>query len=310
VTSNTAQQDAAVTDKTRLATSAYADERHLAARQSIYQWQQPRYDLPRIVVEQLTGISGTVLDVGCGNGKFVTRLHHDRPELRIIGMDISAGILAVVPRPVVVADAQALPFADASVDAVLAMHMLYHVPDIPAAISELARILKPGGLVIASTNSDGDKRELDELWSQAAADVLGQEDGPSRVSLSARFSLEQAPDLLRSGFDEIQVIELPGTIELNDPAPVIAHLASYEAWADQLGVPFDATLRRAEELAMRKIAEEGAIRISCWGASCSVRRDKHHGPWTSTPHSFGSWPNWKTRAHVVSGTVAAMTLRP
>lgn len=183
MTGHPARHDAAVTDKARLATSAYGDERHLAARQSIYQWQQPRYDLPGTVVEQLVGVTGSVLDVGCGNGKFVTRLHHDRPDLRVIGMDISAGILADVPRPVVVADAQALPLADASVDAVLAMHMLYHVPDIPAAISELARVLKPSGLVIASTNSGGDKRELDELWSQAAANVLGQEDGPSRVSL-------------------------------------------------------------------------------------------------------------------------------
>ncbi|MEZ0065555.1 ubiquinone/menaquinone biosynthesis C-methylase UbiE [Streptacidiphilus sp. MAP12-20] len=265
MTSNTAQQDAAVTDKTRLATSAYADERHLAARQSIYQWQQPRYDLPGIVVEQLAGVAGTVLDVGCGNGKFVTRLHHDRPDLQVIGMDISAGILADVPGPAVVADAQALPLADASVDAVLAMHMLYHVPDIPAAIGELARVLKPGGLVIASTNSDTDKQELDRLWRQAAAEVLGAAEGPSRVSLSSRFSLEKAPALLSEHLSDVHVIELPGIIELTDPAPAIAHLASYEAWADQLGVPFDATLAHARELAINEIGNHNAFKITCLG---------------------------------------------
>jgi ubiquinone/menaquinone biosynthesis C-methylase UbiE len=265
VTSNTAQQDAAVTDKTRLATSAYADERHLAARQSIYQWQQPRYDLPGIVVEQLAEVAGTVLDVGCGNGKFAARLHHDRPDLQVIGMDISAGILANVPHPVVVADAQALPFADTSVDAVLAMHMLYHVPDIPAAISELSRILKPGGLLIASTNSDTDKRELDRLWRQAAADVLGVAEGPSRVSLSSRFSLEKAPALLGRALRDVRVLDLPGRIELTDAAPAVSHLASYEAWADQLGVPFASTLRRAQELAEEEIAAEGSFGITCFG---------------------------------------------
>ncbi|WP_042370258.1 class I SAM-dependent methyltransferase [Streptacidiphilus neutrinimicus] len=265
MTSNTAQQDAAVTDKARLATSAYADERHLAARQSIYQWQQPRYDLPGIVVGQLAEITGTVLDVGCGNGKFVTRLHHDRPDLRVIGMDISAGILADVPRPVVVADAQALPFADASMDAVLAMHMLYHVPNIPAAINELARVLKPGGLVIASTNSDTDKRELDQLWRQAAADVLGLPEGPSRVSLSSRFSMEAAPRLLGNAFSEVRVQELPGLIEVTTSQPIVAHLASYEAWADQLGVPFNTTVMRAEELADAVITEHKAFRVTCLG---------------------------------------------
>ncbi|WP_037602348.1 class I SAM-dependent methyltransferase [Streptacidiphilus rugosus] len=265
MTSNTAQQDAAVTDKARLATSAYADDRHLAARQSIYQWQQPRYDLPGIAVEQLTEITGTVLDIGCGNGKFVTRLHRDRPDLHVIGTDISAGILADVPRPVVVADAQALPIADASVDAVLAMHMLYHVPDIPTAISELARVLKPGGLVIASTNSDTDKQELDQLWKQAAADVLGITEGPSRVSLSSRFSLEKAPELLGRGLVDIRVMELPGTIKVTDAEPVVAHLASYEAWADQLGVPFASTLTRARELVEAEIVEQGSFRITCLG---------------------------------------------
>ena len=265
MTSNTAQQNAAVTDKARLATSAYADERHLAARQSIYQWQQPRYDLPGIVVEQLAEITGTVLDIGCGNGKFVTRLHHDRPDLRVIGTDISPGILADVPRPVVVADAQALPFADASVDAVLAMHMLYHVPDIPATIQELARVLKPGGLLIASTNSNTDKQELDQLWSQAAADVLGTCEGPSRVSLSSRFALEAAWELLSAALRDVRVIELPGTIELTDPEPAVAHLASYAAWADQLGAPFEATVRRAEQIAAAEIASRGSFRITCLG---------------------------------------------
>lgn len=158
MTSNTAQQDAAIADKAILANSAYADGRHLAARQSIYRWQQPRYDLPGIVLEELAGTSGIVLDAGCGNGKFVSRLHKDRPDLQVVGMDISAGILADVEKPVLVADAQALPFADDSADAVLALHMLYHVSDIEATIEELARVLRPGGVLIASTNSTIDKR--------------------------------------------------------------------------------------------------------------------------------------------------------
>ncbi|MFJ7274840.1 class I SAM-dependent methyltransferase [Kitasatospora sp. NPDC098663] len=265
MTSNTAQQDAAVADKSILANSAYADGRHLAARQSIYRWQQPQYDLPGIVVEELAGTSGIVLDVGCGNGKFVSRLHKDRPDLQVVGMDISAGILADVEKPVLVADAQALPFADDSADAVLALHMLYHVGDIEATIKELARVLRPGGVLIASTNSDTDKRELDQLWARAAGDVLGIPEGPARVSLSSRFSLEKARSYLGTAFKDIRVRQLPGTIEINDPAPIVAHLASYEAWADQCGVPFHETVNRAAEIVAATIATEGLFKITCLG---------------------------------------------
>ncbi|MFI9160492.1 class I SAM-dependent methyltransferase [Kitasatospora aureofaciens] len=271
MTSNTAQQDAAVADKSILANSAYADGRHLAARQSIYRWQQPQYDLPGIVVEELADTSGTVLDVGCGNGKFVSRLHTDRPDLQVVGMDISAGILADVPKPVLVADAQALPFADNSVDAVLALHMLYHVSDIEATIKELARVLQPGGVLIASTNSDTDKRELDQLWAKAAGDVLGIPEGPARVSLSSRFSLEKAPGYLGTAFEGIRVRELSGTIEITDPAPIVAHLASYDAWADECGVPFHETVSRAAEVAASTIASKGSFKITCLGGILMCR---------------------------------------
>lgn len=265
MTSNAAQQDAAIADKAILANSAYANGRHLAARQSIYRWQRPQYDLPGIVVEELADTSGIVLDVGCGNGKFVSRLHKDRPDLQVVGMDISAGILADVEKPVLMADAQALPFADDSADAVLALHMLYHVGDIEATIKELARVLRPGGVLVASTNSDRDKQELDQLWARAAGDILGIPEGPPRLSLSSRFSLEKAPGYLGTAFKDIRVRELPGTMEITDSAPIVAHLASYEAWAEQCDVPFEATVDRAREIVEAAIAAIGSFEITCRG---------------------------------------------
>ncbi|MFE6054584.1 class I SAM-dependent methyltransferase [Kitasatospora sp. NPDC056446] len=272
MTSNTAQQAAAVSDKAVLANQAYADGRHLAARQSIYRWQQPQHDLPGIVVDELAGTRGTVFDIGCGNGMFANRLRRERPDLRVVGVDISAGILAEMEKPVLVADAQALPFADDSADAVLALHMLYHVGDIQATIKDLARVLRPGGVLLVSTNSDTDKRELDRLWRRAAGDVLGIPEGPARVSLSARFSLEQAVGHLGAVFGDIRVRELPGTIELTDPAPLIAHLASYEAWAEQCGVPFRETVGRAHEIAAETIANEGSFKITCLGGILTCRQ--------------------------------------
>ncbi|MEU3250904.1 class I SAM-dependent methyltransferase [Streptomyces sp. NPDC006997] len=272
MTERSAAHDAAVTDRSRLAGSAYNGDRDLAARQSLYQWQTPRYDLPGIVAEQLSGVRGRVVDIGCGNGKFIQRLRDDRPELALLGLDIAPGILTSVPGPVAVADATRLPLATASVDAALALHMLYHVPDIPQAVREVSRVVARAGAVIVSTNSDLDKSELDDLWQRAAGDVLGTGRGPARISLSARFSLEKAPAFLGEEFGRVEAIELPGTIAVQHPEPVIAHMASYRAWADQHDVPFEATIERARAILVDHIARHGVFEVTCLGGILVCRR--------------------------------------
>ncbi|WP_329271027.1 class I SAM-dependent methyltransferase [Streptomyces sp. NBC_01451] len=262
------------TERVRLAESAYGSDRDLAARQSIYQWQTPRHDLPGIVVEQLGGVraSGRVVDVGCGNGKYVQRLREDRPDLSALGLDISPGILATVPGPVAVADVTRLPLATGSVDAALAMHMLYHVPDIPQAVRELARVVARDGVVIVSTNNDRDKAELDDLWHRAVGDVLGTGQEPARFSIGGRFSLEKAPDFLGAEFGRVRTIELPSTVTVREPEPVVAYLASYRAWADQYGTPFDATVERARAIVTDRIAREGKFEVGCRAGILVCRR--------------------------------------
>ncbi|MFJ1745093.1 class I SAM-dependent methyltransferase [Streptomyces sp. NPDC088116] len=272
MTDLSAAHDAAVTDRGRLAGSAYRSDRDLAARQSLYEWQTPRHDLPGIVAGQLSGVRGRVVDTGCGNGRFIQRLREERPDLALLGLDIAPGILAGVPGPVAVADATRLPLATESVAAALALHMLYHVPDIAQAVRELSRVVARDGLVIAFTNSDRDKAELDDLWQRAAGDVLGTGRGPARISLSARFSLEKAPAFLGEEFGRVETIALDGTITVHDPEPVIAHMASYRAWADQHDVPFDATIERARALLADHIARNGAFEINCAGGILVCRR--------------------------------------
>ena len=190
----------------------------------------------------------------------------------MLGFDIAPGILAGVPGRVAVADVARLPLATAGVSAALAMHMFYHVPDIARAVRELSRVVALDGLLVVSTNGARDKPELDDLWQRAAGDVLGTGRGPARISLSARFSLEQAPAFLGEGFGRVETIELPGTITVRDPGPVVAHLASYRAWADQHDVPFAATVERARALLTDHIARQGAFEIHCRSGILLCRR--------------------------------------
>ncbi|GAQ55230.1 class I SAM-dependent methyltransferase [Streptomyces acidiscabies] len=265
--------DPSVTDRGLLTTKAYGTGEHLAARQSLYRWQTPRHDLPGIVVNELADVRGAVADVGCGNGKFVTRVRGERPDLRVLPMDVSPGILGAVPGAVV-ADVQQLPVADGVLGAVLALHMLYHVQDQALAVRELGRVLAPGGIAVVSTNSRTDKRELEQLWRRAAGDVLGIEKGPARVQLSARFTLEDAPAILGQVFGDLRTIPLPGVIEVTEAEPVVAHLASYEAWADKEGVPFRETIERARERVDEVIETEGSFRITCLGGILVCRGPK------------------------------------
>ena len=98
-----------------------------------------------------------VLDVGCGPGFYVTELLEvvGRDGL-IAGVDASADMLAVAAKRAGrhdnvefhEADATSLPVADASFDRALTVQVLEYVPDIPAALAELGRALRPGGRLV------------------------------------------------------------------------------------------------------------------------------------------------------------------
>jgi SAM-dependent methyltransferase len=112
-----------------------------------------------------------VLDAGCGTGELAALVC--APE--VVGVDLSpAAVEAARSRGVdaQVADVQSLPFADGEFDIVLANWMLYHLPDLERGVTEIARVLRPGGRFVGCYNRDG---HLEELWSLLNPD-FGRED--------------------------------------------------------------------------------------------------------------------------------------
>lgn len=98
-----------------------------------------------------------VLDAGCGSGFFVSELAEQVGATgTVIGVDRSPAMLAVAARrssgqPNVIlheAEVTALPVPDASVDRALSVQVMEYVPDTVAALAELYRVLRPGGLLL------------------------------------------------------------------------------------------------------------------------------------------------------------------
>lgn len=113
---------------------------------------------PRVgfYLEQLGDLGGRlVLDAGCGGGLVARELAAAGAE--VVGVDRSLGSLGVARRAVrghfrpAQGRLERLPFADGSFDAVVAADVLEHLPDLPAAVAELARVLAPGGSFVFDT---------------------------------------------------------------------------------------------------------------------------------------------------------------
>lgn len=98
--------------------------------------------------------AAVVLDAGCGTGGLLRRLSGIHSEWRWTGVDLSPAACRLARERVAAAteireaSVTALPFADASFDAVVSADVLYHVADDAAALREFARVLRPGGVVV------------------------------------------------------------------------------------------------------------------------------------------------------------------
>jgi demethylmenaquinone methyltransferase/2-methoxy-6-polyprenyl-1,4-benzoquinol methylase len=113
--------------------------------------QDPRWRA--FLVSRIPPEALRVLDVATGTGAVALELVAAEPARRVVGIDQSAEMLAVarerVDERVELHEgrAESLPFADAEFDALTFTYLLRYVDDVPATLRELARVVKPGGVV-------------------------------------------------------------------------------------------------------------------------------------------------------------------
>ncbi len=213
------------TDRDALRTTAYGSTDLLRARMSIYEYQNPRRDLRPIVTEFLAEVTGPVLDMGCGVGGYTRSLRAAGHP--VIAADLSRAMATAAGPPAVLADATALPLRSGSFGAVIALHMLYHVPDPRAAIAEAQRLLGPDGLMVISTNASEDKAALRSLHAEAA--IAAGRAIPLH-GLSEHFHLDLAESMAREMFGEVKRHDLNSEVRVPEPEPVVAFIDSIRPW--------------------------------------------------------------------------------
>lgn len=164
-----------------------------------------------------------LLDLGCGDGRITEALARDR-GFSVVGLDSSPDMVrAAAARglEVVEASANAIPLPDASFDVVFSNAALHWVDDHPAVVREIARVLRPGGRVVARLGGAGNQTEITVAGLTLFGVAPYAEHRPS--DLASPWNMGDpgvwAAELVRNGFriHDLRLIAAPsGWHSLND----------------------------------------------------------------------------------------------
>lgn len=174
-------------------------------------------------------VPARIVDLGCGPGRASAAMKKRWPKSEVIAVDVALPMLREVPRqtrfwrPIkrVCADAARLPFADQSLDLVFSSLCLQWVDDLPAALDELRRVLRPDGLLLFATFGPDTLIELREAYLQA---------GERRPPLSPFAMIQQVGDgLIAAGFRDPVLDSDRFTLTYAEPMALLRELRAIGA---------------------------------------------------------------------------------
>jgi SAM-dependent methyltransferase len=201
-----------------------------------------------------------VLELGCGPG-YLWAKNTDRIPAgwQIALCDQSSGMVRQARRNLgpnanrfsfEAADAQRIPHCSGLFDAVVANHMLYHVPDKPIVFSEIRRVLKTGGSLFAATNGEDNMPELQG--------ILGKMRQPDRETPTpSSFSLENGGEQLAAWFSAVTQHPFEDALDVTETGP----LADYVLSVARDGAPMK-ELDRFIASVDAQIARHGSFHVS------------------------------------------------
>lgn len=251
-----------LTDRDYLLTGQYKNASNLDSRRrlhrcfstNLYRWTLWVFD------HLLLSSESRILDVGCGpSNLWLDNIERLSDGWEVTLSDFSPGMLQEArhnledsgrPFGYLVSDAQSIPFEDGSFDAVIANKMLYHVPDRPMALSEIHRVLKPGGHLYAATNGDDHLRGIRELISAIDSNA-------DLTSAASEFGLENGLDQLSQFFPRVTLHRYNDALVVTEVEPLVAYILSTERSSLISEKP-----KALARLVEHKMKSEGAIYIT------------------------------------------------
>jgi ubiquinone/menaquinone biosynthesis C-methylase UbiE len=220
------------TDPQYLKTEQYKDSSNLDARVMIHErFSTNPYGWFNWVLDELLTLpeNAMILEVGCGPAYLWSHCIDRIPDgWRITLSDLSPGMVDAAWRNLVVTgrsfkfeqiDVQSIPYPDSTFEAVIANHMLYHVPDRVKAIREIRRVIKPGGRLFATTVGQHHLLELHKWLRHAHIDKSFEE-------FSRSFTLENGLEQLKPFFSQVTISRYEDDLEVTEVEPVMAYIRS------------------------------------------------------------------------------------
>jgi SAM-dependent methyltransferase len=244
-------------EKTAIIREQYKDPANFNARvelhrlfsvnpQGWHHWVFEQFELPA---------QARLLEIGCGPGWLWLSNRAGIPSGWDITLtDFSSAMLETArqhlkfrPFTFQQADAQDLPFPNASFDAIIANHMLYHVPDKPRAFAEIRRVLKPGGKFYASTIGKDNMLELRQLNRKFGI--------VSPLNATLDFNLENGAEQLAGRFPNVELRLYEDELRVTEAGPAVAYAGSAGSLTEQQAADLQAAITQ-------EIAAHGYFRIS------------------------------------------------
>ncbi|MBK7455309.1 MAG: class I SAM-dependent methyltransferase [Anaerolineales bacterium] len=226
-----------LTDPKYLVKSQYKDSSNLDARIMLHQkFSTNPQGWSNWVFDQLLQLpdNANILELGCGSGVLWKETSQRVPAGWTITLsDLSDGMLDSTWRNLVITgrsfkferiDAQSIPYADGTFDAVIANHMLYHVPDRRRALKEVRRVLKDEGILFASTLG---KNHMREMW-----DLLERTGSVKRYMVTSAFSLENGKEQMQEFFPHVELSHYLDNLRVTDVSAMMAYIRSMASTAD------------------------------------------------------------------------------
>ena len=209
----------------------YKTHKNLSKRMNLWSYGSNPESLQRWIFSKIQiQEHERVLELGCGTGQlWLDNFKNVPSNCSIVLSDFSKEMLNKakvnlqplnLPIKFEIIDAEKIPYTNKIFDVVISCHMLYHIPNIQAALMSINRILKPSGRFIATTIGQQHIQELIDLLSEFGLY------SKKMLNLFSEFRNETGREVLKPYFSEIRFHEYINQVVISSVEPIMSYIES------------------------------------------------------------------------------------